>query len=89
MKQLNKMPDVGEKSGRELFELFSDTRSDNDQERIIHIKGFDGFLFQKSAIRFLASVPPICLTFDFQHWGNSTGLTSLVKCANQKLSWQN
>lgn len=39
------MPDVEEKSGRELFELLSDNRSDNDQERNIHIKGLDGFLF--------------------------------------------
>lgn len=44
------MPDVGEKSGRELFELFADNRSDNDQERNIHIEGLDDFCFRRALL---------------------------------------
>lgn len=44
------MPGVGEKSRRELFELFSDNRSDNDQEKNIHIEGLDYFCFKRALL---------------------------------------
>lgn len=44
------MPGVGEKSGRALFELFSDNRSDNDQGRNIPIEGLDDFCFRRALL---------------------------------------
>lgn len=76
---------VGRNQEGSPLNCFQINRSDKDQERNIDIKGLDGFLFQKSTIKFLASVPPICLTFYAQHWVNSTSLTSLVTMCKPKI----